>query len=103
MRCEDILTCSRWLSGTYKGRKVDLLAYGNVGVPALHAAVLENELFKTVKLENVVRSWTDVVLGAQSVTNQMVNCVYGALQYYDLPDLVDLFPSRDLKISYVSP
>ena len=101
MRCEDILTCSRWLSGAYEGRKIDLLAYGNVGVPALHAAALENELFNTVKLENMIRSWKDVVLSGQAANNQMVNLVYRALLSYDLPYLVSLLPPGSIAISYL--
>ena len=99
MRCEDILICSRYLSevgNTDKG--VDLIAVGNLGVPALHAAVLEKDLFASVTILNMIRSWTDVA-SARHTTNQMVNFVYGALHLYDLPNLISLISSENVHIS----
>jgi hypothetical protein len=65
---------------------VDLIAVGNVGVPALHAAALEPELFGAVKLKRSLVSWANVIELARS-SGQQANAVYGALTTYDLPDL----------------
>ena len=50
-------------SGPRGGRNgaVDLVAVGNVGIPALHAAALEPELFHSVKLRRMLISWANIV------------------------------------------
>jgi cephalosporin-C deacetylase-like acetyl esterase len=85
MRAEDILLCARFLKREYAG-PVELVAVGNVGVPALHAAALEPDLFASVKLVRSLTSWSNVIELGRSV-NQQVNAVHGALTTYDLPDL----------------
>ena len=85
MRAEDILVCARFLSQEQPGR-VSLIAVGNVGVPALHAAALEPDLFRSVKLVRSLASWSGVVESGCSY-NQQVNAVHGALTTYDLPNL----------------
>jgi len=47
MRAEDILTCARFLLDSAK--EVELIALGRVGAPALHAAAIEPDMFKSVK------------------------------------------------------
>ncbi len=84
MRAEDVLACTRYLAG--EGYTVDLLAIGNTGVPALHAAALEPGLFKTVTLRRTLESWSNVIR-TKHTRNQYVNTVHGALEVYDLPDL----------------
>jgi len=85
MRAEDVLVCARFLQQEQKG-PVELIADGNVCIPALHAAALEPELFDSVKLTGMLSSWSNVIeLGRSS--NQQVNAVHGALTTYDLPDL----------------
>jgi hypothetical protein len=39
---------------------VELVAVGNVGVPALHAAALEPRLFDAVRLSRTLASWSSV-------------------------------------------
>ncbi len=85
MRAEDILVCARLLKQQH-GVPVELLAVGDVGVPALHAAALEPELFASVKLTRSLRAWSNVIELGRSI-NQQVNAVHGALRTYDLPDL----------------
>jgi cephalosporin-C deacetylase-like acetyl esterase len=87
MRGEDILTCARFLR-QQQGGPVDLVAAGNVCVPALHAAALEPDLFGSVKLIRGLACWSDVIESGISV-NQFVNTVHGALKVYDLPDLAE--------------
>ena len=87
MRAEDILTCGRFLKEQKNG-PVDLVADGHMSVPALHAAVLEPDLFGSVKLIRGLISWSDVIESGISV-NQFVNNVHGALKVYDLPNLTE--------------
>jgi hypothetical protein len=85
MRAEDVLVCTRLLGQRRKG-KVNLIAVGNVSVPALNAAALEPDIFDSVKLKNCLVSWSNVVELGRSF-NQLVNTVHGALTVYDLPNL----------------
>jgi len=65
---------------------VDLISVGNVGVPALHAAAIELDLFNSIKLVRSLSSWSSVIESGCS-SNQQVNAVHGALTMYDLPNL----------------
>ena len=85
MRAEDILVCARFLSQDKAG-PVNLIAVGNVGIPALHAAALEPDLFNSVRLIRSLFSWSNVIESGCSF-NQQVNAVHGALTLYDLPNL----------------
>ena len=85
MRAEDVLVCTRFLKQEHGG-PVELIAVGNVGVPALHAAALEPDLFASVKLVHSLSSWSNAIELGRSA-NQQVNAVHGALTTYDLPDL----------------
>ncbi len=91
-RAEDVLVCARLLQRDQAG-PVDLIAVGNVGVPALHAAALEPELFGSVKLVRSLTSWSDVIASGRS-SNQQVNTVHGALTTYDLPNLTATLGER---------
>ncbi len=87
MRSEDILTCARFLKEQRDG-DVNLVAVGNVCVPALHAAVLEPDLFGSVKISRGLCCWSNVIESGISA-NQFVNTVHGALKVYDLPNLAE--------------
>ena len=93
MRTEDIVSCA-WLASEKwnKGRPVHLTGLGEAGVPALHAAALEPQLFASTRLERTLRTWTDVATTPRT-RNQQVNTVHGALSFYDLPDLVATLPA----------
>ena len=84
MRAEDVLVCARFLK--QQAGPVELIAAGNVTIPALHAAALEPELFGSVKLTGLLSSWSNAIESGRSY-NQQVNAVHGALTTYDLPDL----------------
>jgi len=60
MRAEDVLVCARFLRQEHTG-PVELIAVGNVGVPALHAAALEPDLFASVKLMRSLTSWANLI------------------------------------------
>jgi hypothetical protein len=99
MRAEDVLLCTRWLAKREKKASVDLVAVGHVGVPALHAAALEQGRFASVRLAGVLTSWSDV-LQKRIVKRQLINAVHGALEVYDLPDLAGVL---DKKLTIVDP
>ena len=89
MRAEDVLVCARYAAGRFSDgpeASVRLIAVGNVGVPALHAAALEPNLFQHVALWRSLVSWSNVVHNRlnKSLTTHLV---HGALVHYDLPDL----------------
>ena len=90
MRAEDVLTCARYAaerSGDGDS-KVQLIAVGNIGIPALHAAALEPELFATVQISRMLKSWATIIHGRLN-KNQMPNVIHAAIEYYDLPDLME--------------
>ncbi|MFO7902935.1 MAG: hypothetical protein R6U98_09760, partial [Pirellulaceae bacterium] len=91
MRAEDVLVAARYLSQRTLGEpsSVGLVAVGHVGVPALHAAALEPQLFNRVELVRTPRSWSNAVT-TWPTKNQWPNIVHAALTAYDLPDLVRL-------------
>jgi hypothetical protein len=66
---------------------VKLVATGNAGVAALHAAALEPQLFRHVHLKNSLVSYENVVQ-THITRRQWQNLVHGALGLYDLPELV---------------
>ena len=92
MRAEDVLVCARWLNAQ-TGGPVSLHATGQAGVPALHAAALEPDLFATVRLARTLTSWANVV-HTWPTDNQLMNAVHAALTAYDLPDLAALLGGK---------
>lgn len=89
MRAEDVLICARYAAERLvSGGKVTvrLCAVGNVGIPALHAAALEPELFSAVRLSGMLRSWATIIHDRVN-EKQVANIVHGALSHYDLPNL----------------
>ncbi|WP_164100776.1 alpha/beta hydrolase family protein [Candidatus Laterigemmans baculatus] len=93
MRTEDILRAVRWFAESEGGSQVDLMATGELTVPALHAAALEPELFASVELEGGLASWSHLVESPLG-QNQVANAVHGALRVYDLPDLAAMLGDR---------
>lgn len=70
-------------------RPVHLVAVGQAGIVALHAAALQPKLFATVTLRKTPRDWASLVRNT-APTGQLDSVVHGALEVYDLPDLVRL-------------
>jgi hypothetical protein len=96
MRAEDILVCARWLK-QHGAAEVVLVATGEAGPAALHAAALEQDLFATVRIKGSLCSWSDVA-ATMEPKDQFVNEVYGALRVYDLPELAASLPGRKLRV-----
>lgn len=102
IRVEDTIEAGLF-AGTDKAEKgkvrpVNLFAAGQTGIVALHAAALRPELFASVQLKGTPRDWASIVGDANPV-GQLDYAVHGALQLYDLPDLVGLI-GKD-KVSFV--
>ncbi len=100
MRTADILAGARFLresSGNPQASQLHLIALGEAGPPALHAAALERELFTSLTLQRSLVSWADVIHTAATV-NQLVNVVHGSLRVYDLPDLVASLPEERVSV-----
>ena len=90
MRAEDVLVSARYAAkrfGSGREAPVHLVAVGSIGVPALHAAAVESDLFATVKLSRTLISWASVI-HHQLNEKQAANTVHGVLACYDLPNLV---------------
>lgn len=95
MRAEDVLVCSRYVARRAEGGKdaVQLVAVGNVGIVALHAAALEPNVFAEVRLSRMLASWASMVRERLN-RNQAVNVVQGALECYDLPNLATILGNK---------
>ncbi|MDZ7620823.1 MAG: hypothetical protein U1E05_27790, partial [Patescibacteria group bacterium] len=103
MRAEDIMHCAQ-LASRYSNeaapRPVHLVSVGRVGPAALHAAALEPDLFATAVFRNCLVSWSNVVNTPLS-RNQSANLVHGALEAYDLPNLLATLPAD--KVQFLDP
>jgi dienelactone hydrolase len=101
MRTEDALTSARYLAGyraaPNKPRRVHLVGIGEAGVPALHAAALEPQLFASVRLRQTLASWGNLVRSVPA-PDQGVHMVHGALKVCDLPELATLCDRDKLTI-----
>ena len=97
MRVEDVLVCARYLVGASSDARLDLVGIGEAGPVALHAAALEPDLFASLELRRSLVSWSNVVKTEVTV-NQLVNTVYGALEKYDLPDLLAILPKKRVTV-----
>lgn len=100
MRAEDILACARFLKDRLapdSRTAVTVVALGEAGPPALHAMVLEQDLFASLVLRRSLVSWADVVR-TPATMNQLTNVIHGVLKWYDLPDLLTLVPPGKVQI-----
>lgn len=88
MRTEDIWQCVRVMRARTQraNLKPDLIAIGEPGVPALHAAALEPEFFGDVRISDALESWQSVIDTPLS-KHVYPNLVFGAMRHYDLPQL----------------
>ncbi|MCA9050629.1 MAG: acetylxylan esterase [Planctomycetaceae bacterium] len=104
IRTEDILAVGHFVGHYQKGgaapRKVHLYAEGLTGVAALHAAAVQPDRFASVTLRNTPRDWASVVR-MKAPVGQLDAAVHGALQFYDLPDLVRLIGPA--KVKFIEP
>ena len=108
LRADEILRAARWLAKhgpSAVEQPVELVAVGyEVGPPALHATVLEPQLFVSTSLDRSPLTWTDMVttqlpFGHYRINTWYVNLVHGALKTYDLADLIGCLPNDKLTVS----
>jgi hypothetical protein len=90
MRVEDIIMPTNYLA---EGEPIELIAIGEVGTPALHAAFLYPDKISKSTLRNSLVSWADVIKNEYSI-NQLSNTIHGVLKYYDIPDLIILMGDK---------
>jgi pimeloyl-ACP methyl ester carboxylesterase len=93
MRVEDALAGTHFAS-VYENKRngprpVHLLGVGQAGIVALHAAALRPELFASVTLRDTPHDWATVVRQTNPA-GHLDTTIHGALELYDLPDLVRL-------------
>ena len=94
MRADDVTTAARFAEHFYPAhaaRQVFLVATGAATVPALHAAAVAPDRFDKVRLENGLVSWSTMLVDPLQ-PNMLEHVVHGALQLYDVADLVRLLP-----------
>ena len=96
MRAEDVLVSARFLTEGDRGARPDrvhVIAVGEAGPAALHAVALEPKLFASLTLRRSLMSWSSVI-HTPVTRGALTNIVHGALETYDLPDLVSLVGPR---------
>ena len=86
MRTEDLLVCASWLKEQHGADSVSLIALGEIGPAGLHAAALEPRLVSTVRVEDSLTSWRELMTSIDA-PKHIHNAVQNGLRYYDLPDL----------------
>jgi cephalosporin-C deacetylase-like acetyl esterase len=97
-RVEDLLGAVEYLTSRrdVDATDVQLIAEGAAGPPALHATALDERIAKLTLIRSIT-SWLDVVTTPLG-KNQLTNVVPFALEYYDLPNLVEVIPPRMVEV-----
>ncbi len=90
MRAEDLLISARWLKEQQRAESVRLVADGDIGPAALHAAALEPQWISALRTKGGLASWRELMTSTDAHTH-LHNAVHNALRYYDLPDLRENF------------
>lgn len=107
LRVEDALAAGDFVAYYQKDRDkeprgVHLVGVGQAALVALHAAALRPDLFASVTLKDAPRDWSSLV-GRSVPRGQLDSAVHGALQVYDLPDLVRLAGEEKIRYQRVLP
>ena len=89
MRAEDLLISARWLAEQQDTTSVRLIAFREIGPAALHAAALEPKRISSVRTVGSLTSWRQLMTDTNA-HQHLHNTVHGALQHYDLSDLMNL-------------
>jgi cephalosporin-C deacetylase-like acetyl esterase len=94
----DIISSAKWIANyqSEKPREVHLIANGRTAVAALHAVILEPDLFTSVEFRDEPKSWLAMVQSAANA-HDITTTVHGILKHYDLPDLKRLLPKEKLR------
>ncbi|MFC1525660.1 alpha/beta hydrolase family protein [Candidatus Latescibacterota bacterium] len=101
LRAAEILVAARLLA-RYRPRRqscrIHLVGIGAAGPAALHAAAVEPRRFASLTLRRSLSSWADLVRAPGASLDFLPQVVHGALQTYDLPDLVGLLPAGKVTV-----
>ncbi len=101
IRVEDALAAAEFVAHYEKPegsqRRVHLVGTGQAGIVALHAAALRPQLFATVTIKHAPTDWTSLT-SKNTPTGQLDGVVHGALEVYDLPDLIALIGKEKVSI-----
>ncbi len=97
-RVQDVVDALNYLLSVpgVNPKDLTLTATGSCGMIALHAASIDKR-FTKLEIIRSISSWKDIV-SEPMAKNHLINVVPGALQYYDLPDLVNYIKSSKVKI-----
>jgi len=97
-RTEDVVAALEVLAARkeIEPGEIRLVGIGRGGPVALHAAALDGR-FSEVVIERSIESWMDVV-ATPMCKHQLEGIVAGALERYDLPDLVRAIAPRPVTI-----
>ena len=103
MRAEDILRISHSIESDLEGvETISALAKGAVGSEMLHAAVFHKNIQKVVLIQPFL-SFADIADNAEYAPAFIPSTVAGAIEKYDLPDLMAaLYPRKLLIINPLS-
>jgi cephalosporin-C deacetylase-like acetyl esterase len=71
---------------------IELVGYGKCGLVALHAAAIDTRISE-VKIIQSVSTWMDIIKDPLA-KDHLSNVVPRAMQYYDLPNLVNVIKPR---------
>ncbi len=106
LRTEDALLSARWLArladqGLEPSKTpapVEVIGVGTAGPIALHAVALEPSLFSKATLRECQTTWLTAIT-EPATQGQMVNVVHGALEHYDLQDLIQSLPAGVIELA----
>ena len=98
MRAEDIIRVLHFIKTDCKGAEtITAISKGPVGSEVLHAAVFDDAIKKVCLVEPFL-SLADIALSRDYLPAYIPSTVAGAINHYDLPDLMAVLSSRDLFI-----
>jgi len=98
MRAEDILRITSFLDTVFEEfETISALATGACGSELLHAAVFDKRIQKVCLLHPFI-SYADIVLHREYTPAYIPSTVAGAIEKYDLPDLMAALSPRKLLI-----
>ena len=93
MRTDDLLITARYLKNNYQ-LPIRLAAEGYANTIALHAAIVEPELFSAVDIDkDALKNWNQLVEQSPCYI-QLTDTIHGVLNYYDTDILLNFVNNR---------
>jgi hypothetical protein len=98
MRTEDIIRMIHFIKTEFKDMEaITAISKGPLGSEVLHAAVFDEAIKKVCMVEPFL-SFADIALSREYLPAYIPSTVAGAVNHYDLPDLMAALSSRELLI-----